>query len=188
MTRKKIRFMLLDFPDDEEVDASLSTECEIIKAILVSRRMGGRIKHMRFSSLDSLERVPNYEYDPKFVHISGHGADGYLSLLGGNAPWTDIAEDILAPRLKPLVGVETRILFVSTCHSSAGVDRILNLIPDRFTGAYYFSTDSVPFADALTVASMFYRKKMLNDPHEHVLAAINGYFGRPKRLFYRNVP
>lgn len=38
MARKKIRFMLLDLPDDE-VENSLSCEREIVKA----SRLGGRI-------------------------------------------------------------------------------------------------------------------------------------------------
>lgn len=179
---------MLDLPDDDEVDGFLSSECEIIRAILASRGLGGRVKHYRFSSLASLERYPVYEYDPKFVHISGHGGEHHIEVLGGNLTWTELAEDFLSPRLKPLEGNETRILFVSTCYSSHGVQRILELLPDRFTGAYYFSKDEVPFADTLTTSAMFYRRKELNRPHEKVLASINGYFAKTtKRLFYRNV-
>ncbi|QJW83946.1 hypothetical protein HK414_08135 [Ramlibacter terrae] len=180
--------MLLDLPDDDEVEGFLSSECEIVKAILASRGLGGRIKHFRFTSLQSLERPASYEYDPKFVHISGHGGNHSISLLGGEVTRNDLAEDFLAPRLKVLEGEETRILFVSTCFSEHGVDRILDQIPDRFTGAYYFSEDEVPFADALTAAAMFYRRKELNRPHQKILANINSYFGKKKRLFYRSAP
>ena len=83
---------------------------------------------------------------------------------------------------------DTRILFVSTCFSENGVDRILAELPDRFTGAYYYSEEAVPFADALTAAAMFYRRKQLNDPHERVLRSINGYFGKSRRLFYKSAP
>lgn len=187
MSRKKIRFMLLDLPDDDEVEGFLSSECEIVRAILASRGLGGRTKHYRFTSLQSLERPATYEYDPKFVHVSGHGGENSISLLGGHVTWNDLADDFLAPRLKVLNDGETRILFVSTCFSRQGVDRILDRIPDRFTGAYYFSEDTIPFADALTAAAMFYRRKELNRPHEKVLMNINSYFGKKKRLFYRSV-
>lgn len=188
MARKKFRFMLLDLPDDDEVEGSLSSECEIVRAILASRGLGSRVKHYRFTSLESLDRPASYEYDPKFVHISGHGGQHSVSLLGGHVTWSDLAEDFLAPRLKVLEGEETRILFVSTCFSEHGVDRIFEKIADRFTGAYYFSEDSVPFADALTAAAMFYRRKELNRPHQKILKSINSYFGTKKRLFYRSTP
>jgi len=186
MARKKIRFMMLDLPDDDEVDGFLSSECEIVKAILASRGLASRVKHYRFSSLESVERPPVYEYDPKFVHVSGHGGESHISLLGGSWTWTDLAKDFLEPRLKKLSDSETRILFVSTCFSEKGVDRILTCLPERFTGAYYFSEEKVPFADALTAAAMFYRRKELNKPHAKVLADINGYFGTKKRLFYKS--
>lgn len=187
MARKKTRFMLLDLPDDDEVENSLSSECEIVKAILTSRSLGTRIKHFRFTSLKSLEDHDIYEYDPKFVHISGHGSKDGISLLGGEVSWRDLAEGFLLPRLAALEPEQTRILFVSTCFSEHGVNRLLDFLHDRFTGVYYFNGDEVPFADALTVAAMFYRRKELNRPHQKVLNSINGYFGGRKRLFYRSL-
>jgi hypothetical protein len=187
MGRKKIRFMLLDLPDDDEVENSLSSECEIVKAILASRGMGTRIKHFRFTSLGSVGDRDRYEYDPKYVHISGHGSTDGISLLGGEISWLDLAEDFLAPRLKVLEEGETRILFVSTCFSEPGLNRLLDMLSDRFTGAYYFNGDTVPFADALTAAAMFYRRKDLDRPHAKVLKGINGYFGGRKRIHYRSI-
>lgn len=188
MARKKIRFLLLDLPDEDEVDGFLSSECEIVKSILSSRNLGGRIKHYRFSSLSSFTRPASHQYDPKFVHISGHGGENHISLIGGNMKWTDLAEEFLGPRLKELNDGDTRILFVSTCYSERGVDKIFSALPNYFTGAYYFSEEDVPFADALTTAAMFYRRKEINNPHERILKSINGYFGRNKRLFYKSAP
>ena len=50
-----------------------------------------------------------------------------------------------------------------------------------FTGIYHFHPKTVKFADSLTVAGMFYRKKSLARPHAAVVKSINDFFG--EKLF-----
>ena len=35
MARKKLRYLLFDFPGDHEIDYSMSTECETVHALLI---------------------------------------------------------------------------------------------------------------------------------------------------------
>lgn len=181
MARKKLRYLLFDFPADHEVDSSISTECEIVKALLVNRGLGSRAKLLRLSSKDSLSKIPNYVYDPKFVHVATHGTRKSIQLLGGSISWKDFAQQVLRPRLKRLKRKQTRILFLSCCSSMSAKNSISRHMNGYFTGIYYFRPKTVKFADSLTVAGMFYRKKSLARPRAAVVKSINDFFG--EKLF-----
>lgn len=177
MARKKLRYLLFDFPGDHEVDRSMSTECETVHALLINRGLGSRAKLLKFSSKESLCKLSPYQYDPKFVHISCHASRKSVGLLGSSVTWKYLATEILKPRLKPLANGETRILFLSCCKSSSAKGSIKRHIPGYFTGIYYFKPKFVLFADSLTVAGMFYRKKHLKNPHAALVKGINTFFG-----------
>lgn len=178
MARKKLRFLMFDFPSDHEVDVALSTECELIKALLTNRGLGSRLKLMKFSSNESLKKLPNYKYDPKFVHISGHGGTNSLGLIGGSISWNKLCDDVLTKLLDPLEGEETRVLFLSCCHSKDGIDVIKNKMPNYFTGAYFYKPEIIAFATSITISSMFYRKKLLKNPHAAICKNINNFFNK----------
>ncbi len=152
MARKKLRYLLFDFPADHEVDSSISTESETVKALLMNRGLGTRAKLLRFSSKNSLGNIPNCRYDPKFVHVATHGTRKSIQLLGGSISWRYFAERVLKPRLKPLEETESRILFLSCCSSTSAKNSIAKYMKGYFTGIYHFRPKSVKFADSLTVA------------------------------------
>jgi hypothetical protein len=187
MARKKLRFLMFDFPGDHEVDVALPTECELIKALLTNRGLGSRLKLMKFSSGESLKKLQNYKYDPKFIHISGHGGPYSLGLIGGSIRWKNLCDDVLTRLLNPLEEEKTRVLFLSCCHSRDGVDIIKNEMPEYFTGAYFYNNEIVPFATSITISSMFYRKKILKNPHAAICKGINTFFNK-KLLSYVSIP
>lgn len=176
MGRKKLRFLLFDFPGDHEVDHSISTECETIHALLVNRGLGSRAKLLKFSSKESLEKLSTYKYEPRFVHVACHASRKSVGLLGGSVTWKYLAAETLKPRLKPLDKGESRILFLSCCNSASAKDSIKRYMPGYFTGIYYFVPKKVLFADSLTVAGMFYRKKRLANPQQAIVKDINTFF------------
>jgi hypothetical protein len=54
---------------------------------------------------------------------------------------------------------------------------------DHFTHAYYFVDTTISFATAITVWSMFYRKKTLEKPLAAVVEPINTFFEAPTIAF-----
>jgi hypothetical protein len=53
----------------------------------------------------------------------------------------------------------------------------------HFTHAYHFADETVEFATAMTVWSMFYRKKTLARPLKAVIEPINTFFERETIVF-----
>lgn len=56
------------------------------------------------------------------------------------------------------------------------VDQMASHLKGHFTHAYHFAEETVEFATAMTVWSMFYRKKTLERPLQKVIDPINTFF------------
>ncbi len=176
--RKPLRYLLLDFPSDHEVDGSLATECSVINALLTNNELGTRTKHFRLSSLASFKKLPNYSYDPKFVHVACHGGPKGIGLIGGWVPWQEFAKEMKAI-LQPLGTTHRRILTLSCCHSRTGATELKTHLTGYFTGIYHFTQKKVPFAQAFVVWTMFFLEKELKHPHEAIKKRINTFFETP---------
>jgi hypothetical protein len=133
MPRRKYGFLLFDFPSDHEVDLALPTECEVIWALLINRRLGSRVKLIKASTERRLEKLPRYRYEVQFVHIGGHGSPSQLGLLGGSVGLRKAAR-LITERLHPLARGQQRILCLSCCHSRAAFERMRPRLKGYFTG------------------------------------------------------
>jgi hypothetical protein len=175
MPRQKYGFLLFDFPSDHEVDLALPTECEVVWALLINRRLGSRVKLIKATTAERLERLPRYRYGVQFVHVGGHGSASQIGLLGGNIGVRKAAR-LITGCLHRLATGEQRILCLSCCHSRAAFERMRPRLQGFFTGCYYFARARVTFAQTLTVWSMFYYQKELRRPHHKIADRINGFF------------
>jgi hypothetical protein len=78
------------------------------------------------------------------------------------------------------------VLCLSCCHSRNGYNAIKKSLKGHFTGVYYFNRQEIEFATAMTVWSMFYRKKSLTRPARKIVGSINAFFGQDV-LAYRDI-
>ncbi|MHB1550174.1 MAG: hypothetical protein ACYCX6_03100 [Vulcanimicrobiaceae bacterium] len=184
--RPRFSFVLIDLPSDHEIDYHISTECEIIQAILHNRKLGTRLKWVRATSLNNLSHRAKPYQAAGFVHLATHGDPDGIGLIGGDALWPDVAK-ILKRFAPTLVGSAQRVLCLSCCYSKDGYSALAKPLRGHFTGIYYFGDLEIGFADAITVWSMFYRKKTIEKPAAKVKQTINDFFGRDI-LQYRSVP
>ena len=180
-----VQFLLYDLPSDHEVDLNIVTECDVIRSIISNRKQGKKVKVIRASQ----ELHPtNRTNEVKFVHLSGHGNEQGLGLIGGFVKWADVAKQIIAA-VQRLRGRRTRVLCISCCHSEDAVDQMFPHLKGYFTRVYYFSDPKIGFATSMTVWSMFYSEQNLLRPL--VLAPkINKFFSREDDgpLEFKNVP
>jgi hypothetical protein len=174
--RPPFSFYLIDLPSDHEVDEGLSTECEVIRAILSNRGFRSTVKTARISS-SSRFRAWSWRAHPRvgFVHLATHGGKSGISLIGGNLTWGQVAEKlkIIAPRLP---AGRQRVLSLSCCYSEEGYKALRTLLRRHFTGCYYFGKRRIPFSDAMTTWAMFYKRKTIERPHGAVVDRINSFF------------
>lgn len=174
--RPPFSFYLLDLPSDHEVDEDLSTECEVIRAILHNRGFKSVVKTTRMSSVDRFESATWRSY-PKigYLHLATHGGKRGIGLIGGRVKWVELAKrlKIAAPKLAP---DQKRVLVLSCCFSEHGYTKLKPLLSGHFTGCYYFSPQRIGFADAMTTWAMFYKHKTINRPHAAIVKRINEFF------------
>jgi hypothetical protein len=182
MPRQKYGFLLFDFPSDHEVDLALPTECEVVWALLVNRRLGSRVKLIKATTAKRLEGLPRYRYGVQFVHLGGHASPSSFGLLGGSIKLGK-AVRLITRSLRRLTGDEQRILCLSCCHSRSAFQRIRPRLRSYFTGCYYFRPELVGFAQCLTTWSMFYYRKDLGRPHQKIVEKINAFFGTDMLAF-----
>lgn len=84
MSRPSYGYLLFDFPSDHEIDSVLSTECDVIKAVLANRNLASRLKICRCSSFGTFNNLKLCQYKGiRFVHIGGHGSKSGLEFIGG---------------------------------------------------------------------------------------------------------
>jgi hypothetical protein len=176
--RPPFSFYLIDLPSDHEVDEGLSTECEVIRAILSNRGFHSVTKTARISSSD---RFRSFSWRPYpgvgYVHLATHGlkSGAGIGLIGGKVNWSEVAQKLkaVAPRLS---GSRQRVLTLSCCFSQNGYRVLKPLLQNHFTGCYYFADDEIGFSDALTNWAMFYKKKTISRPHKAIVEQINTFF------------
>lgn len=179
-------FALLDLPSDHEIDGGLVTECQVINAILHNRGLGAKTKTIRASSDTGFDAAQWRPYPALgFVHLAAHGHAIGISLIGGRIRWLDVAAKLkkLAPRL---TGDKKRVLSLSCCYSEKGYNALRPFLKGHFTGIYHFVDEEITFATAMTVWSMFYRRKTIARPALKVVEPINNFFGQDV-IIYRGV-
>jgi hypothetical protein len=182
MPRKRYGFLLFDFPSDHEVDLALPTECEVVWALLINRRLGSRVKLIKATTEERLERLRPYKYAVQFVHVAGHGSPTRLGLLGGSIGLRKAAR-LITGSLRRLRSGEQRVLCLSCCHSKAVFEQMRPRLSGYFTGCYYFSSNIVLFDQSLATWAMFYYRKDLHRPHRKILERVNRFFGEEVLAF-----
>jgi len=123
------------------------------------------------------EKVSGSYTGLRFVHLATHGSPHGISLIGSKVSWAKVAGRLkeVAPALPR---GKQRILCLSCCHSHEGYKAMVSSLEGHFTGIYYFYEEKVGFATAMTVWSMFYRKKKLSKPAKKIIKSINEFFGQ----------
>jgi hypothetical protein len=182
MPRPRYGFLLFDLPSDHEVDLALPTECELIHALLVNRRLGSRVKLIKASTSKRLEDLPAYQFQVQFVHLAGHGGPSGAGLIGGYIGWRRIAR-IVTSTLHRLSAGHQRILCISSCHSREGLKAMKPKLRGYFTGCYFFEHRKVSFATTLATWTMFYYRKELHRPHRRIVDRVNSFFGKEVLAF-----
>jgi hypothetical protein len=184
--RPSFKFVLIDLPSDHEIDGGIVTECQVINAILHNRELGKETRFIRATSVENFRRNSWRPYrEVGFVHLAAHGSQAGVSLIGGRLKWRDIAGTLnkIAPALPRN---RERILSLSCCYSEDAFDALRPLLIGHFTGAYHFRPNKITFATAMTVWSMFYRKKTIERPLKAVVDPINDFFER-EVITYRDL-
>lgn len=180
--RKKHGYLLFDLPSDYEIEGGLSTECDIINAVVTNIGLGNRSKTIKVATPATFKSVPLYQYAVQYVHLGCHGGDAGIGMVGGTLSWSETA-DLIKRHLKPLKEGEKRVLCLSYCHSHAGHLNMKDELTGYFTGVYYFEETSVGFATAITVWAMFYARKDLKIPHLKIVNDVNTFFGSRVLVF-----
>jgi hypothetical protein len=176
--RPPFSFFLIDLPSDHEVDEGLSTECEVIRAILSNRGFKSVTKTARISSVERFGIAAWRSYPSVgYVHLATHGLESgsSIALIGGTRTWTQVASKLktVAPRLQQN---RQRVLTLSCCYSENGFRKLKPHLKGHFTGCYYFAVKEVGFSDAITDRAMFYKRKTIARPHRAIVDRINDFF------------
>jgi hypothetical protein len=175
--RPKFGFFIFDCPSDHEIDGSVLSESDTIKAVLSNRNLGSRLKSITCTTADSFRAVPARKYAGiKYVHLGGHGSKSGLGFIGGSIKWADVA-DKLASIFPKLKDDEQRVLTLSCCFSEAGINAMAPRLKQHFSAAYHFVPEKIGFATAITTWSMFYLKKKPARPHGAIMKGINDFMG-----------
>jgi hypothetical protein len=176
--RPSFSFYLIDMPSDHEIDESLVTECQVIKAILHNRNFKSVTKTERITSTERYEGIKWHPYPGLgFVHLAGHASKKGVELIGGTVRWTTVADTLkaIAPKLSK---DQKRVLTLSCCYSEYAAGKLTPLLKGHFTGIYFFNAKKVAFADTMTAFAMFYRRKTMRKPHKAIVERINDFFER----------
>jgi hypothetical protein len=174
--RPPFTFFLIDLPSDHEVDQGLTTECEVIRAILSNRGFQSITKTARLTSVARFRSEVFKPYSKVgFVHLATHGHKSGVALIGGKVRWVEVATKLktVAP---PLPKNKQHVLTLSCCYSSFGYRALAPLLKGHFTGCYYFDPKKIGFSDAMTTWAMFYKRKTIQRPHKAIVKRINNFF------------
>jgi hypothetical protein len=174
--RPPFRFLLIDLPGDHEVDDRIASECDMIHAILHNRGLGTQTKLVRATTKQVLDSRGKPYAQVGYVHLGTHGGKGGIGFIGESASWKYVERKlkVFAPALR---GDQKRVLCLSCCHSRNGVNAMELGLAGHFSGIYYFDKVKIGFATAMTVWSMFYRRKTIQQPTRAVVESINLFFG-----------
>lgn len=176
--RPKIRYFIFDCPSDHEIEGTLVTESEAIRAVLANKH--GRptlVCARRFTTSDSFKAAKGTYGGVRLVHLGCHGSPDGLDLIKGKVKWKRVAERLCAlfPALKPS---EERVLALSCCHSADGARALKRHLRGHFSGICHFVEEEIGFSEAMTAWSMFYLKVKHKKPLGSVLDPINRFMGR----------
>ena len=165
--RPPFLFFLIDLPSDHEVDESLSTECQVIHAILANRGFRSVTKTTRMTSVDRFDKAAWRPY-PKvgYVHLAAHGGRQGVGLIGGQVKWWGVAQKlkILAPRL---AADQKRVLVLSCCYSSFGYTNLKPLLRNHFTGYHFLHFRLVPLTTICTATKFYLIERQQRPPSWH---------------------
>ena len=206
MRTARIDYLIIDLPDDGEIATDLVTEGQLIETILGNRRRGkiktplADVKRLRIASKKQFATCPKYSYEPRCVHLGGHGTEDGMLVLGGSVSWNNVAL-FVKDRLKPLPPVNElkclrddseRSVFFSCCESQQGFNKTRSLFHGYFSGAFYLEKKTLGFTEALAISAMFYSKLGDDDQHgvfegDHIVDKINQFMGK-KVLKYERYP
>lgn len=178
MGRQSVRYLLLDLPSDHEIEGSLSTECDILYAMLANQELEGVTKHVRVARAETLWQLKQYPYEAEIVHLAGHATEDGLWVLGEVLKWELVAEH-LAGCVKPLESGEQRIINFSCCNSEMAVDACASVLRPHFSGIYHFVEPSVEFSKAIATWTMFFYKQPTVGNHREIVSGISTYLGTP---------
>lgn len=175
--RPQYGFFIFDCPADHEIDGTLLTESDAIKAVLSNRKLGTRLKTAKCTTVESFKNIPVREYAGiRYVHIGAHASKYGLGFIGGSLNWKDVAKKLVAI-FPPLAKREKRVITLSCCHSSAGIEAMKPILKGHFSAAYYFVPEKIGFSRSITTWCMFYLKKTLDKPHLKIKNDINEFMG-----------
>jgi hypothetical protein len=137
------------------------------------------------------------EYDPRVVHVSGHGSKQGIEVLGSTVSWTGFAFALKSwvtklPKnlhLRSIQSRSRRVLFFSCCHSATPAKQLRDFLRGYFSGCFYFVDQNPALADALAACAMFYREFNPSYPHSDnprssmgLVDRINAFFGDDRVL------
>ena len=201
MARRPYNFLHFDLPDTAEIENGLISEGELIETILAFRRVGSSrplkadCKRIRAATNETLLKPKfgkGFQYDPRVVHVSGHGSKQGIEVLGSTVSWPEFALALKSwvtklPKnvlLRSISSRSRRVLFFSCCHSAVPAKKLRELLRGYFSGCFYFVDQNPGLADALAVCAMFYREIDPIYPHSdkrrasmRLVDRINAFFG-----------
>jgi hypothetical protein len=67
MAKRKMGYLIFDLPSNQEVEGSLSTECDTIQAIISNKGMAAQVKRIKVASPERFMSYPTYKYQVQFV-------------------------------------------------------------------------------------------------------------------------
>ena len=175
--RRKHGYLLFDLPSDHEIEEGLSTECEVIRAIVVNKDGENRVKTIRVATPESFISYPLYKYQVQYVHLACHGGPLGIGMIGSQVKWSQVTKQIKR-HLKPLTSSRQRVLCLSCCYSYDGFRKTKSALQGYFTGAYHFALEEIDFATSMATWVMFYNKKTLSKPHQKIVDDINTFFDK----------
>lgn len=178
------RVLIIDCVSPHEIERRLSTEGDVLSSILANRIGDRGPTVLRFAAAKSFRKFSaKARPDVRYLHVIAHANDKVLGFVEGGVGWDEVAD-----KLKLLVGKldngQRRVLCLSCCWSSSAVEKLAPLLSGYFTGIYYLNCEEVDFDVSITVWSMFYLRKPLDEPQKRkdIRDAINGFIDAEEPL------
>ncbi len=175
--RKPLRYILLDLPSDHEIEGALATECDVLYAMLANHELAAVTKRIRIGRPETLRQLRLGTSGAEFVHIAGHATADGLWMLGDVVAWSHVAK-ALANCVSPLKPSRERLVHFSCCHSQRAAKLCRRHLSPYFSGAYHFVDQTVPYATAIAVWTMFFHQQPSTRNHWDIVRRINTFIGQ----------
>ena len=175
-------YLLFDLPSDHEVEGVLSTECDVIRAILANNGEGRNVKVIKATTSEALcHKSPQQPYGQiKIVHVACHARDNGVSMIGDSVEWSEFG-NILESYVPQLGQGERRTLCLSCCYSKFGNLILRQKLRNHFTDCLYFKEDEVYFSATMVIWSMFYLRSRTKSSLGPIRNKINEFVGPRKK-------